>query len=134
MALAFPESWSHLKHPSLRHELLVTLTEISKSTQKSDIGDSFDIDDAYHLIFDDTKLGDDAASEIGYCLLNEEEAREIRSLSQLLDDMLRELGDVGTPRFLAHSKWKDVHATAKAALQLMSRAGHASIVPNSTIQ
>jgi len=88
MALVPPNSWSSLKYPERRHEVLLTLEEVVTSLQGAVPTEAFDIDDVYHMLFDDTELGNDVASEVGCTLIDHSECHVIQALCQTLDDVL----------------------------------------------
>ena len=77
-----------LKHLEKRSELLHTLEELSDpeyqrlnwvENRSGNPWDSFD--EVVHFFFDDTDLGDDAGSEIGFTLLDEAEVNVVSAVT-----------------------------------------------------
>ena len=124
-------SWKDLRHPERRAELLETLMELGDPAyqQAAWIDRSIDqhlitgIDQVYHFLYDDSDLGNDPEGCIGYTLFDPEEVKVIRDLTQLLDSLLHDLGDVKSEHFIRHPLWPLVVERAKVAFALLEKRG-----------
>lgn len=85
------QTTTELKYPEMRDELISYLEAICR-LQKPRIVDHDSLeqalDIAIHFIYDDTALGDDPASTIGWFLKNETEAELSRKLVSSIDSFL----------------------------------------------
>lgn len=70
-----------------------------------------------HFLFDDTDLSKDARSEVGTILRNNREADLIKSLCEILDDMIDRLGDSDSARYIADRRWAEVVEVAGSCLR-----------------
>lgn len=118
----------HKKFENLekRTELIGILEEISDhAAQKEfwidhiDYPNASGIDHVFHLLFDDTNLGSDSNSEIGYILSNENEAKNIQNLCDKLSEIHSRLGDCESISYINDREWGDVMKLSKVALDSM---------------
>jgi hypothetical protein len=119
----FPETWNDIENPHKRAELIEYLKDISSTLKADEVELSeFDIDEVYHLFFDDTEL-ERPEIEIGSILFDLDEAAAVRDMIIILDDMIKEIGDADTATFLRHPKWILAHQTARRAFALLVAKG-----------
>lgn len=107
--------------PWKRRELALLLKDLADPIfrDKSD----FDIDHAFHFLFDDTDLAEKSHSEVGTILRDGDEAEAMDLLCQSLDAMLKRLGDRGTDVFLRDDGWSSIENLAKTALACLEKNG-----------
>lgn len=115
---------------SLRYSLIQTLMSLSdleyqiscwlnKICHPPIKADSFDF--AVHFLFDDTNLGDDVESCIGYILRGKEEAIELATLCKSIDYLLDEYGcNLSDAEYMSTPEWHKVITAAQKALAVCS--------------
>jgi hypothetical protein len=81
--------------------------------------DNFDY--AVHFLFDDHCFADDPEGLIGYCLVDQQEAELIRSVTKSIDKVLSQLGnDKSDLEYISSPLWDEVIETAKQAYKIIS--------------
>ena len=126
---AFPNSWSFLKHPYKRSELLSVLLSVQTLKSRSgaisdgDVVDDFDA--LVHVLFDDSNLAERPESEVGYILMDENEVLEIRRLCDYVSDFVDDIGDRDITTYLKDPRWEGVEARAKSAYDALEAGARA---------
>lgn len=117
-----------LEHPHMRMQLegvLASLADVEHQTKvwlaPTDIErtDSFTL--CVNVLFDDLLLGErDEQELVGDIVVDEEEARCIKNVIRLLDNLLEELGpEASDAQYVQHPRWLDIVTAANAAMTLM---------------
>lgn len=119
-SLVFPSSWSSLKHPHVRWELLEELAELADPHQTArwlapdPNGPVIGIDQTVHFFFDDHDFD---LSEIGCSLFDE---AEVRVVAVVLDAITQVIGPgkalASNREILSHPAWPQVEQAARDAL------------------
>lgn len=111
--------------PKRRQELIAYIEELADPElqqrfwiRHEDAPTSSGIDEVFHFFFDDTEIGESPFEQIGICLCDTEEAAEVKGITDVLESMLRRLGNAQSQRYLSDPMWKEVLARASAALRL----------------
>ncbi len=122
MAIIYPDTWSSLNYPTLRFSLLETLKDIAGSNHQKSIS-TFNIDDVFHLFFDDTDLGESTSSCISNILFDANEVVVVSNVVIELNNIFDKLGDSTTEDYLGHSFWERVIASSVEALISLGKQG-----------
>src|ERR1700761_5307333 len=108
MEQTYPSSWSALRYPWFRAELLACLEELSAPDPRPlweaerKRGLISDIDQVIHFFFDDHDFDE---ADIGYTLLDDVEVTHIASLKRALDQIIAELPRGGDDKYVTHPLW-----------------------------
>jgi hypothetical protein len=118
-----------LIYPHMREELIAGLRGLSDRGYQERVwvrGEQVDgvvhdeFDYVIHFIFDDTSLASDAASCIGWFLLDEQEADSIQELVQTLSSLFEIYGlDLADSEYMAVPQWERVIGAAKNTMVLL---------------
>ena len=116
-----------LKHLEKRSELLHTLEELSDPEYQrlnwveGRSGNPWvSFDEIVHFFFDDTDLGDDAGTEIGFTLLDEAEANVVSAVTSALDSLLKLRGTKLTDaQYITSPEWQGIVDRARHAAALI---------------
>ncbi|MEV8536718.1 hypothetical protein [Streptomyces sp. NPDC051211] len=73
-----------------------------------------------NVLYDDTRALEDPEAVVGEVLRNENEARVLRELADLLDVLIDELGEAPDSAYLASRRWPAVVEAARKALRSMA--------------
>ena len=120
----FPPSWSPLKHPWNRRDLLAYLDDLASEAplavwaEERQWGAVSGFDQIIHFLFDDVILDDEG---IGYSLFDESEDRLIGDLKEPLSTICDDLPNGSDEESVGHPLWDEVRrraATAKDAMAL----------------
>jgi hypothetical protein len=115
----------------MREELIETLRALSDKKYQElvwvqgqfpegIVEDNFDY--AVHFLFDDHGFAEDPEGLIGYCLVDQQEAELIRSVTKSIDKVLSQLGnDKSDLEYISSPLWDDVIQTAKQAYNIISK-------------
>jgi len=122
MAIIYPDLWSSLSYPNLRFSLLEVLKDIVGSKHHKSIS-TLDIDDVFHLFFDDTDLGESTASCISKILFDVNEVIVVSNVAIELNNIFDKLGDSVTRNYLEHSSWTRVINSSSDALIILGKKG-----------
>lgn len=120
MSIEYPDTWVHLKYPNLRAELLALLEEVAA---RGPLKEPVDIDDLVHFLFDDTWIADAGKSTVGEILMDENEESSVRALTRAISDLVDELEDVPTAKYVAHPLWPQIRHLAELSLDLLLAHG-----------
>lgn len=113
-----------VENPFYRRELIESLEIIAGITQ----GESPAHDEAYyhiamHTLLDDTALYDDPYVEIGHILINEDEARAVGLLTQLIMALYTKIGNTLTSeKYRQHLDWPAIGEAANLALEIIMKS------------
>ena len=127
----FPDSWSALKIPQWRHELLETLKELADPVyqQKAWVEEAVDqavivgAQQVYHSLFEDLDLGSDPKGAVGCFLFDEAELAAIEPLIRLLEAVRNDLGKPTSRSCINHPRWSEVVGAAAAARGVLLEKG-----------
>lgn len=131
MPYVFPSSWTSLKYPHVRAELLHYVTELSdpRETAKwldpDPNGPIIGIDQQIHFFFDDYDYDDEA---IGIWLFDHSEVRAVLAVKRAIDAILETAVGVDADDrfFLSHPLWTTVVDAATQALDILNAKGKPS--------
>jgi hypothetical protein len=113
-----------VENPFYRRETIASLETIAGLKQ----GESRAHDEGYyhiamHTLLDDTALYDNPSGEIGWILVNEEEAKAIGKLTQLIMVLYAKIGNnLTSEKYRQHPDWPSIKQAAKLALEIMIKS------------
>jgi hypothetical protein len=113
-----------LRFPWVRTELIDHLRYLIAPKSYADKDPHFTgVDYAMHFILDDSVLGEDPSSSIGYVLRSNEEAQSVAQLADAMVKLLDRYGKHAEDRALASSpEWASVAKASKSLLELLLSA------------
>lgn len=118
MKPAYPPSWSGLRFPWVRTELLAYIEELAtpdppKVWQAArDQGRISSVDEVIHFFFDDHEFD---VTAVGAFLLDQDEMALVQSVCQLLDLIVQNLPHGGDDAYFRHALWPTLREAAIAA-------------------
>ena len=125
MASEYPTTWSALKYPWQRDELLAYLEELATPDprtmwdQDQRRGLISGIDQVIHFFFDDHDFDE---GDVGYSLFDPREANAVGAVKNALDVLMAELPKGSDDDYVAHPLWSAVtKAAASASNHMKSR-------------
>jgi len=124
--VVFPPSWSSLKHPHVRLNLLLELAELADPVQTArwltsdPKGPVRGFHETVHFFFDDHVFNPE---EIGWSLFDESEVESVTALVEDLDVILNAKKDCDDRFALSHPNWSLVESAARRALDRLQRYG-----------
>lgn len=77
----------------------------------------------YITSFDDTNLAENPEECIGQILFDIDEAKLISAVTEILNDILKDLGNSGNGEYTSHPYWRQVVDKASLALKKLSETG-----------
>lgn len=127
----YPQSWSTLKIPQWRLELLATLKELADPVyqQKAWIEKAVDndvivgVNQVHHALFEDLDLAADPQGAIGSFLFDADELAALSPLVTLMGAVHDDLGEAGDGAYVAHALWPQVVAAAATARAVLCAWG-----------
>ncbi|MGJ3238854.1 MAG: SCO4402 family protein [Anaerolineae bacterium] len=117
-----------VRNHNLRNEVIYYVDILSNPEKQRDVWIELNypegveedcLDFAIHLFFDDTSLAYKPEALIGDILVNQLEARLIKNLTDILGEIIDELGDVPDINYLKHSKWIKVVNKARQVKEVI---------------
>ncbi len=118
MSARYPVSWSNLRYPWQRAELLEYLHDLSATDPRpawktaAAQGHISRIDQVIHFFLDDHEFDE---REIRYTLLDRSEVASIHKVKAALDALVDVLPDGGDDDYVVHALWPAVANAASAA-------------------
>ncbi len=118
-----------IKFIEMRQELIETLRALSDKKYQESAWvrgefpegieyDNFDL--AVHFLFDDTCLAERPEDLIEYCLIDQEEAQLVHTVTESIGKLLSELGnDKSDLEYISSPLWNTVIQTATKAYQII---------------
>lgn len=119
MSALYPGSWSELRYPWIRAELIEYLREISvadpRPIWKAEAAQGLisGVDQLIHFLFDDHELD---GSDIGLFLFDQTEVASMQKVKAALNPIIDALPYGGDDDYVSHALWPAVAEAAKAAL------------------
>lgn len=117
-----------VRYPEMRHQVFSAVSALADPQYQQRVWldriyphENYydDLDLNISILYDDTSVLSDSASTMGQILANHEEVERFRSLAELLDPIIDELGDSPDSRYMSHPGWPAVVDAAKSALAVM---------------
>ncbi|MGH3387648.1 MAG: SCO4402 family protein [Actinomadura sp.] len=119
-----------IEHPEMRSYVLDVLNALADPDYQRRVwverqyphsGFYDDLDTNIHLLYDDSDIAENPRRNIGFALRNEEEARAIERLNEVLSPLYDSLpADVDHAALLAMPEWRAVVNAAQEALRVFS--------------
>jgi hypothetical protein len=122
MSISFPNRWSTLEQPHVRHELISFLALVSAAAGQLSAAQA---DALVHFIFDDHDFGERMEAQVGVTLLDQDEASAVEEFVSCLDKAVG-VGRAGALS-ISPTYWSLVSAAAGRALEIFTRSGEARI-------
>jgi hypothetical protein len=124
LKMSAPET-APVSHPWIRRDLVGQLEELAapdprplwKSEMKSGVASG--IDEVIHFFFDDHDFD---AGDIGYTLVDQQEAELLGDLKRALDGLVDALPRGNDDDYVAHPDWPNVTQAARRALERLRRS------------
>jgi hypothetical protein len=118
-----------VEYPLIRHNVMDSLAVLADIEYQQRVWvnpagsgryEDFDLD--VHTLYDDTNVLSAPEDNLGSILLPGDELDRLRQLDEVLDRLLKELGDVPGLVYTQHPDWPEVARRAGLALAAMVRA------------
>lgn len=114
-----------VKNPRLRAEIFDVAEMLSVARiQRFKVPGDPDVDFNYcvHILFDDSEVMSDPASDVGWVLF-ENETADFEALRSILEPLIDELGDVSDEMYLTDPRWLLVQEASKTVALRMQQNG-----------